>query len=376
MKRVLFIFAIALTVGASQIPLRAQSSDPAQERAADTSTSSNSSGATNAAENPHARKSHAPKKKNNNSNASASDGTAATHNANEANSNASSTAASNASASPQPASSPNSSTASSTAAPANSSSASPAATASAPSAALTSVYRVGAGDVLDIRLLNSASRESTLFTVLPGGLLEYTLAGNAIPVGGLTTDEISAHLKSKIRIIDNPQVLVSVREYVSHNVIVTGLVNDPGARILRREAVPLYVVLAEAQPRQDAGLATIMRNGESIKVDLTDANAASTLVLPGDVINVSAAPPVQPQYFYIGGEVGSPGQKNFHAGITLTQAILASGGVTRSNSNKVRVSRQGANGLLASTEYDLRKIERGLAPDPPLQPGDRIEVSH
>ncbi|HYE66642.1 MAG TPA: hypothetical protein VD966_13725, partial [Pyrinomonadaceae bacterium] len=47
---------------------------------------------------------------------------------------------------------------------------------------LTKIYRVGVGDVLDIHLLNANSRESTLFTVMPGGLLEYPLAGEPLQV--------------------------------------------------------------------------------------------------------------------------------------------------------------------------------------------------
>ncbi|HEV2903614.1 MAG TPA: hypothetical protein VGW32_01125, partial [Pyrinomonadaceae bacterium] len=42
----------------------------------------------------------------------------------------------------------------------------------APPAAPTTTYRVGIGDVLDIRLTNMATRESTLFTVMKNGVLE------------------------------------------------------------------------------------------------------------------------------------------------------------------------------------------------------------
>lgn len=100
--------------------------------------------------------------------------------------------------------------------------------------------------------------------------------------------------------------------------------------------------------------------------------AVNVLVQPGDVINVTARPP---QFFYIGGEINAPGQKDFHAGLTLTQAVLASGGVTRFSNNKIRVSRQGSDGRLASTEYNLKEIVSGKVPDPRLQAGDRIEVS-
>lgn len=239
----------------------------------------------------------------------------------------------------------------------------------------TNIYRVGVGDVLNIRLLNAQGRESTLFSVMAGGLLEYPLAGDPIQVAGLTTDEIDARLTAQIKVYENPQIVVSVREYASHTVIVTGLVNDPGTKVLRREAMPLYVLLAEAQLKPDAGRATIMRaDGKSLEVNLTDAKATTTLVHPGDVVTLSALPPAPPQFFYIGGQVGSPGQKDFHAGLTLTQAVLASGGTTRFAGSKVKVSRQGADGRLVTTEYNLKHIEAGKIPDPVLQAGDRLEV--
>ncbi|MBA3804923.1 MAG: polysaccharide biosynthesis/export family protein [Acidobacteria bacterium] len=240
---------------------------------------------------------------------------------------------------------------------------------------LTNIYRVGVGDVLDIRLLNANTSESTLFTVLEGGLLEYPLAGDPLQIAGLTTDEISARITSKVKIYEKPQVVVSVREYGSHNVIVTGLVNDPGTKRLRREAVPLYVVLAEAQPRTEAGRATVMRAGSpGITVDLADSTATAALVYPGDVITLAIAPPKPPQFYFIGGQINSPGQKDFHSGLTLTQAILASGGSSRFAGNKVKVSRQGPDGRLLTTEYNLKMIESGKDPDPLLQPGDRVEI--
>jgi polysaccharide export outer membrane protein len=240
---------------------------------------------------------------------------------------------------------------------------------------LTGIYKVGVGDVLDIRLLNAQTRESTLFTVMPGGLLEYPLVGEPVQVAGLTTDEVDSRLTAKIKLYENPQLVVSVREYVSHNVVISGLVSNPGTKALRREAMPLYVVLAEAQPRPEAGVATIVKaDGQSMTVNLTDAKATTTLIHPGDVITLSAPPPAPPQFFYIGGQVISPGQKDFHSGITLMQAVLASGGTTRFAGSKVKVSRAGADGRLTTTEYNLKQIEAGKIPDPVLQAGDRLEV--
>lgn len=245
------------------------------------------------------------------------------------------------------------------------------------SESLTNVYRIGTGDVLDIRLLNDKDpRQSTLYTVLAGGALDYPLLQDPLTVAGMTTDELAAQLIADLRhrgIFQHPQVRVSVREYASHAVLVSGLVGDPGTKILRREAIPLYVVIAEAQPKPEAGRAIVISHstGKATNVDLGDAAGLNMLVQAGDVVNLVVRPP---EFFYAGGELSSPGQKDFHTGLTLTQALLAAGGVTAQAGSKVKVARAGADGRLVSTEYDLRQIEAGAVPDPLLQAGDRVEV--
>jgi len=246
----------------------------------------------------------------------------------------------------------------------------------APIATVSSqIYRVGVRDVLDIQLPDNLGRNSTLFTVLEGGVLEYPLAGNPIVVAGLTTPEIATLLRQRLKIFDNPTVVVNVRDYASHLVTITGFVAAPGTKILRREAMPLYAILAEALVLPEAASATITCQGRTpIVVDLKNANLSSTMVVSGDAIKVSGMPAGPTEFFFIGGEINAPGQKPYHAGLTLTQAILASGGTNTNAGSKIRVSRQGADGLLATAEYNLRKIQTGKIPDPILQKGDRIEV--
>jgi protein involved in polysaccharide export with SLBB domain len=253
-----------------------------------------------------------------------------------------------------------------------------AASALTPSAPLTSVYRIGVGDVLDIRALNdSAPRQSTLFTIGAGGVLDHPLLRDPLTVAGMTADELAAQLVAEFRhrgIYEKPQVRVSVREYASHVVLVSGLAFDPGPKIIQREAIPLYVVIAGAQPKPEAGRAVIISHstGKVSTVDLNDAAAVNTLVQAGDVINLTVRPQ---EFFYIGGEISSPGQKDFHTGMTLTQAVMASGGVTAAAAERVKVLRSGADGRLVAQEYSLREIEGGVVPDPVLQAGDRIEVA-
>jgi len=249
------------------------------------------------------------------------------------------------------------------------------ATPTAVSIASTQIYRVGANDVLDIQIAGKPSRESTLFTVNTGGLLEYPLAGEPVAVVGLTTPEISVLLRQRIKVFENPTVVVTVRDYASHAVTVTGFVASPGRKILRRDAVPLYAILAEALVLPEAGRATIARAGRApIVADLKDTNHAATLVTAGDIIKVSGVPPGPSEFFFVGGAIASPGQKPYHAGLTVTQALLASGGATARGDARIRISRLGRNGRLIAVDHNLRKIQTGKSPDPVLEKGDRIEV--
>src|SRR5258705_9896451 len=237
-------------------------------------------------------------------------------------------------------------------------------------AASTQVYFVGPGDVLDIQLSNYPSRNSTLFTVLPEGVLEYPLAGSPIVVCGITTVEIATLLQQRIKIFDDPKVKVDVRDYASHAVTIIGFVSAPGTKILRREAVPLYTMLAEALVLPEAARATISRQGAPpINIDLKDARLSAALVVPGDVIKVTGA--ASAQFFFVGGEIRSPGQKPFHAGLTLTQAILASGGTKTSGDLKVKVSREGNERKIPTQKIQPRKKQNGEKPDPNFQKGDR-----
>jgi protein involved in polysaccharide export with SLBB domain len=247
---------------------------------------------------------------------------------------------------------------------------------SSPARALpaTMLYRVGIGDVLDIRLANMPTRESTLFTVLNPGVVEYPLLSGAISVDGMTTEEIAALLSREIKVIDHPIASVTVRDYASHTVTITGLVDSPGKKVLRREAMPLYTVLAEALPRPEATAVTIVRDGKNESLSMANEQSMAKLVKAGDIIRVAGESATLKAFVYVGGDVAAIGEREFREGMTLTQALLAAGGVARSDKVSARVARRNASGFLVTNEYNVRAIEEGKAPDPVLEAGDRIEV--
>lgn len=240
--------------------------------------------------------------------------------------------------------------------------------------ALTKIYRVGPNDVLDIRINDNAA-QSTLFTITASGLLEHPMLAEPLLAGGLTTDEISSRLESELKrraLLENPKVSVGVRDYASHTILVSGLVKDSGTKILRREAIPLYVVVADAQPLPEAARVTVLRNesNQTFDVELAESSEMNLLVRAGDVITLH---PNVTRFLYIGGEVKLPGEKIFRRGLTLTQAIIAAGGVT-SKAKEARLGRDDGKGFLVVTRFKLKDIESGKVQDPVVKPGDRITI--
>ena len=196
-----------------------------------------------------------------------------------------------------------------------------------------------------------------------------------LPVTGFTEDEIRAKIESELSkraLLDNPKVAVGVRDYASHTILVSGLVQDPGTKVLKREAIPLFVVVADAQPLPDASRVTVRRTepDKTYEMDLNRVADMELLIRPGDVITLH---PSVKQFIYIGGEVKFPGEKTFRGGLTLTQAIITAGGATP-KSKVAEIGREDDQGFLVGTRFSLKDIHSGKAIDPPLKPGDRVVI--
>ena len=239
---------------------------------------------------------------------------------------------------------------------------------------LTKIYRVGPNDILDVRL-NVSGQQSTLYTVTAAGLLEHSLLNEPMSVAGLTVEEIGTRIEDDLRkraIIEDPKAVVGVRDYASHAVLVSGLVRNAGTKFLRREAIPLYVVVADAQPLPEAAKVSVVRNesNQIYEIDLNQAADMNFLVRSGDVITLS---PNTTQFIYIGGEIKFPGEKTFRRGLTLMQAILSAGGVGP-KAKIAEIARDDGKGFLVPTRFKLKEIVSGKAIDPILKPGDRISI--
>src|SRR4030095_7891053 len=242
--------------------------------------------------------------------------------------------------------------------------------------ALTNIYRVGPGDVLDIYLNDPQSRRPTAFTVTADGLLEHPKLSEPLTVTGLTVEEIANKIEADLKkhaLIDNPKAIIGVLDSPSHAIVVSGLVKDPGTKFLKHEAVPLVMVLADAQPLPEAARVIVERNGvNQIETELNHTADLDFLVHPGDTVTLQ---PGINQSFYIGGKVKFPGEKTYRIGLTLMQAVMTAGG-GKSKASVAEIGRDDGHGLFVRTRFDLHEIESGKVADPLLKPGDRITILH
>ncbi|MEQ1605283.1 MAG: polysaccharide biosynthesis/export family protein [Pyrinomonadaceae bacterium] len=242
----------------------------------------------------------------------------------------------------------------------------------------TEVYKIGVGDVLFVNLKNSP-QGSGYFTVRSDGTIDYPLAGDNVVVADQTTEIAEENIADGIKLFADPQVEVKVRQYGSHKVTVSGLVENAGEKYLQRDAMPLFAIKAEAVVSSKATKVSVGR-GEQIKneiFDLRDPKTDEVLVFPGDKIEFTSeiGSANSTGSFFIGGEILSGGQKDLTNGLTLYQAVIVSGG-TKGDPKKAVIRRKNEKGMFTVLEHNLRSIKDGKAMDPFLAAGDVIEIKN
>lgn len=241
----------------------------------------------------------------------------------------------------------------------------------------TEIYKIGVGDVLFVNLKNSAG-SSGYHTVRRDGTIDFPLAGENVVVADQTVESIEEILASAITLFPDPQVEVKVREFGSHKITVTGLVDNAGEKNLQREAMPLFVVRAGAGVHPGATKAIITR-APLLKIetyDLRDSKTDDILIYPGNSVEFSGNAGSHfagAGIYFISGEISSPGQKELAPGLTLYQSVVSSGG-SKGNPKKAVIRRKNENGIFAIIEHNLRAIKDGKAQDPALVSGDIIEI--
>jgi polysaccharide export outer membrane protein len=237
-------------------------------------------------------------------------------------------------------------------------------------------YEIGPGDVLHVVVLGQSEMTGD-FPVDPEGLLTFPVLGK-VKASQMSTRELERKLTTLLAdgYLKRPQITVTVHEYRSQKVFVTGEVQRPGPYALKADRSLLallgdigpltpnagHEVVVMRPPGGAAGTAfplmTALPQPSGDTPGSTDAltspAAGSPLEIPGaDVFHVSlqelqsgnpernillqAGDTVyvpRAAQIYITGSVAHPGPYRFQEGTTLLQALTLAGGVTERGSAK------------------------------------------
>jgi polysaccharide export outer membrane protein len=275
-------------------------------------------------------------------------------------------------------------------------------TPNSPSQAITSVapdtrYRIGPGDVIEVRVLKAPELSRDAVRVDQQGMISLPMLEDDIQAACLTEVELAAKIaRLYLDYKREPNVSVFVREFQSQPVAVIGAVNTPGQFRLQRQVRLLELLSFAGGPAERAGrnvdiihaagpdLCSRSASGGRAPVNvegltsylLTDTlkgkEAANPFVRAGDIISV----PEADQVFVVGNVISPRAISLKDQQITVTRAIAMAGGPQRdSKTSRVRIVRQ----LPSSTEkreifVDLKAVEKRKAEDIVLLANDIVDV--
>lgn len=255
-------------------------------------------------------------------------------------------------------------------------------------------YRMGPGDVLDIRILNrpNLSRESV--RVEGSGMIRMPLIDTEIMAACKTEGELAKEIAGRYtKFYRNPQVDVFIKEYKSKQVAIIGAVNEQSRFELQRRIRLLELLTYAKGPGPKAGQTINIVHSPAaltcqkpaggpedpaiafVSYKLSDTlqglPKANPWIEPGDIITLPEAPQA-----YVVGNVFSPLTIPLKEPITVSRAIAMAGGLKQdSKKDKVRIVRQ-EPGTSTSKEMivDLSAIEKKRAEDIALLPNDIVDV--
>ncbi len=219
--------------------------------------------------------------------------------------------------------------------------------------------RIGAGDTIRISVYQSPDL-SLETRVNEGGVISYPLLGR-VQLGGLTINAAEAHIAAELKrrdFVKDPQVNIVVTQVRANQVNVLGQVGKPGRYPLDLTGMRLTEVLALAGGviagvGSDTVVVQGQRDGRAFRheADLPrlfspGGSADDIVMMPGDTIWVDRAPQI-----YMYGEIQKPGVMRLERGMTVMQAVAASGGATpRGTLKGLKVTRRGADGKMQTLE--------------------------
>lgn len=241
-------------------------------------------------------------------------------------------------------------------------------------------YPIGPGDLLEIQVLEAPDL-NTKARVNSQNSISFPLLGK-VDVGGLTAQETEERIRDLLteKYMHDPHVVVSIQEFRSKRVAVIGSVTNPGTYELLGQGTLLdALALAGGLAPAASEMAYVTRKNSStgektVQIDLDELldKGKTELNVPihmGDVVYVPEAGVV-----YVDGAVNKPGTFPLQDDMTVSQAIIAAGGLSNTaEDSDVRLMRR-ESGQIDVTLIDLKQIQAGTMPDIVLEDQDAVVV--
>lgn len=255
-------------------------------------------------------------------------------------------------------------------------------------------YRIGPGDILDIKVFNKPQFNREGVRVDPRGMIRMPLIKDEILAACQTENQLEAKITELLKeYIRTPQVTVQIKEYQSEPVAVLGAVRSPSRFQLQRRVRLLELLTFVNGPAENAGRtvqvvhtgprmtcegASSSQNTAAGSIDsykLTDTlrgdEKSNPYVQPGDVVSIAVADQI-----YVIGNVIRPTAISLTEPMTVSRAIAMAGGTAMdTKKNAIHLVRQ-VPGTTDKKEIliDLDAINKHKAEDVVLVANDIIDV--
>jgi polysaccharide export outer membrane protein len=269
-------------------------------------------------------------------------------------------------------------------------------------------YKIGPGDVLDVRVFDRPELSRAAVRVDGAGVIRMPLLEADIVAGCSTEAELAARIEDLYRsLLVDPHVDVFVVTYSSQPVAVMGAVLQPSSFQLERRVRLRELLTLAGGPKENAGThvqilrdehapvcegdfagpAVLLQVGDNETVELPQTQAgiatigldalmrgepgSNPYIRPGDLVNVPPA-----EHVYVVGNVHSPSTLPLKKTLTLSEAIAMAGGILpQTDRDNIRIIRRDPDTQTNSAiVVNLKNVQRMEGHDPALQSGDIVEV--
>jgi polysaccharide export outer membrane protein len=251
--------------------------------------------------------------------------------------------------------------------------------------ALVRAYRIGPGDLLELKVFEVKELDQTV-RVSEDGSITIPLLGRVM-VEGLTQEGVVQKLTELLqaKYVKNPQVTIFIKEYKNQQVAVIGAVENAGSyELVGRKNLLQIISMAGGFSETAGNEVFILREGpdgatSTVSIDLKDLlvngnQALNIPIEPNDVVNVPIDKEIR---VFVMGRVTRPGavKAKLSEGITLFQAIADAGGLAEgAKESAISITRKDKTGKEQKIRVNLKDIIKGKKKDIVLQEGDVVYV--